>query len=357
MNKFFNKKMFDKLSLRKNKLKVFQNAYYWFIAPLAIIFIALVCGTVYSTEGNKYDGFANVGIDFRGGTVLTVEMIGAEMLNQNYDANEQMVRDIVKAAGAEVAAVQSSGTNSIIFRYPNSINGEDYNAKDKTQDMIAINNRIAEDVEKKFIEVYGAGINISADAELINATASGELINKAFLSVGLAMILILIYIVFRFDLFSGISAILALLHDILIMLACVIIFNIQINSSLIAGIITIVGYSINNTIIIFDRVRENVKPYKSKMQKLDVKSIIDDSVNSTLTRSFFTTLTTMITISVLAMVGVQALTEFALPIIFGLVAGFYSSVVIAPSIWGLMMQAKLKGGKKSKRAKPIRAYK
>ncbi len=340
-----------KLDLNK-KLPIFKNAYYWFICPLAIIFIALVCGTVYSQSGNKYDGFANVGIDFKGGTVLTVEFDGVDVQGENRAKTIEMITEVVEANGATVSTDQNSGTNALVVRYPNSINGEDYNEASKTEAMIAVNNKIIAETEAKLKEAYPNAKSITAAAESINATASSDLIKKALLSVGIAMLIMLIYTIIRFDFFSGIAAFVMQINDIVIMLSLVIIFRIQINSSLIAGLITIVAYSINNTIVIFDRVRENMAPYKHKdKSKVNIGDIVDTSVTQSLTRALFTSFTTLITITVLACWGIKSITEFALPIIFGILSGLYSSLFLAPSLWGLMMTAKQKNGDKSKAKK------
>lgn len=349
-----NSKALSKIRLSLQKLPVSKNTYYWFILPAVIIFIALVCGSVY-TGNNQYDGFANVGIDFKGGTVLTVEMEGAEMLGANRKENLALITEVVEQNGAIVSSDQDSGSNTLIVRYPNSIEVDgirsDYNSDERTEEMIAINRKIAEDVVNAFKAKYGDSVVIKANPEMINATASENLIQKALLSVGIAMLLMLIYIAFRFDFFSGLAALCAQLHDIIIMLSLVIIFRIQINSSLIAGIITIVAYSINNTIVIFDRVRENMAPYKHKdKSKLDFGYIIDTSVTESITRALFTSFTTLITIVVLAAWGVQSLTDFALPIIFGILAGLYSSIFLAPSIWGLMMNARRNKQRKARKA-------
>ncbi|HIU99519.1 MAG TPA: protein translocase subunit SecF [Candidatus Stercoripulliclostridium merdipullorum] len=348
------KKLLSMLDVRRHNIPVYQNRYYWFIAPLVVLLIALICGTVYSTEGNQYDGFANVGIDFKGGTVLTVEMKGADMIGANYEKNLEMIETIVENNGAKVSTRQTSGTNSIIVRYPNSINGQNYNDASKTEEMIAINQRISEQVTAKFKETYGSAVTVNAGAEMTNATASSELIKKAFLSVGIAMLLMMIYTAFRFDFFSGIAALANQFHDILMMLALVIIFRIQINSSLIAGLITIVGYSINNTIVIFDRIRGEVKLLKPKGSgrgwgnvRPDFQSIVNTCVSESLTRSLFTSLTTLFTITILACVGVQSLTEFALPIIFGILAGLYSAIFLGPSLWGMMQHAQVYGTKRN----------
>lgn len=338
-------------------LKVFKNSGYWFILPLAIIFIALVCGTVYSQIGNKYDGFANVGIDFKGGSVLTVEMNGAEMLGDKRETNLNYISDIVSNNGLLVASDQNSGTNAIVVRYQNSVLGADlikvdYNTPEMAEKMIAINNKIELEVQAKLISIYGNSIIVKANAEMINATASSDLLKKAALSVGIAMLLMLIYTAIRFDFFSGIAALSMQLNDIIIMLSFVVIFRIQINSSLIAGLITIVAYSINNTLLIFDRVRDNLKIIRTQNLKLIPGEIIDTSVNQSLTRALFTSFTTLLTITILASMGIKALSDFALPIIFGILSGLYSSLFLAPSIWGLLMQAKQKA--EFKKAKNIK---
>jgi preprotein translocase SecF subunit len=347
------------MKLKKNlglwQLPVFQNAYYWFILPLAIVFIALICGLIYNSSGNRFSGFANVGIDFAGGTVLTVEVNGVGFIDGgNYDKNLAIIEEIVEKHGAKISSSQTGGSNSIIVRYKNEvvIDGEahDYNSAANTEKMIAVNDAITSELETKFKSEY-SNAEVNANVEMINATASKELINKALLSVSIALVLMLIYIVIRFDFYSGIAAICAEFHDILMLLALVVIFRVQINSSLIAGIITIVSYCINNTIVIFDRVREEVKPYKQNRARIDVRAIVNTSVTNTLTRTFYSSVSTLLTIVILAACGVPALTEFALPIIFGLLAGFYSSNFIAPSIWGLLMNAKQNAERKANKSK------
>ncbi len=328
-------------------IKIFRNAYYWFILPIAIIFIALVCGTVYSTEGNKYDGFANIGIDFKGGTVLTVQMDGADVQGANRNDVYNTIKEVVEKNGAVISTDQNSGDNAIVVRYPNSINGVDYNQSSKTEEMIGINNTIIDEVETALKAKYPNATSVIANAEMINATASDQLINKALLSVGIAMVLMLIYIAIRFDFFSGIAALCASFTDIIVMLALVIIFRIQINSSLIAGLITVVAYSINNTIVVFDRVREHKKEVKDGRYNIDL--LVDQSVTECFVRTFLSSFTTLITITILACWGIKSLTDFALPIIFGIMSGLYSSLFLAPSIWGLLMNVKLGKNKKARK--------
>lgn len=338
MKSFF-AKLKSKMDFRNpdNVLKVTKLYKLWFIIPAAIIFLALVLGTVYQVLPNV-DKFMNIGIDFQGGSLLTTEMDGADMINENYDRNLSIIESVLNDNGLTLSVAQKSGDNTIIVRYTNVVNGVSYSGEDKAEEMTEINNRVETQIREKFEQEYAntASLSVTTSVSMIGASASARLLRTAFLSVGIAILLILIYIIFRFDAFSGISAVVALLHDVLIMFAFTIIFRIQVNSSFVAAIITIVAYSINNTIIVFDRVRKNVKNNKKAGINVDPMEVANVSVTRTMTRSLFTTLTTMITVLCLVIFGVASIREFALPILFGLIGGFFSSVFIAPSLWALM---------------------
>lgn len=186
---------------------------------------------------------------------------------------------------------------------------------------------------------YGGMVS---DGGQTSSTVSSEILKSALLAVSVALLLMLVYIIIRFELLSGIAAVLALLHDILIMVCCMGIFHIEINSTFIAALITILGYSINNTIIIFDRVRENIKFYANKRlngKLVKPAYIANKSVQETIWRSINTTLTTLIMIAMVAIIGVTDIRIFALPIIFGLLAGIYSSVFMAPTIWAMLAKS------------------
>lgn len=175
-----------------------------------------------------------------------------------------------------------------------------------------------------------------------SSTVSTEILKSAILAISVALLCMLIYIIIRFELLSGIAAVLSLVHDLLIMFCGMVIFHIEVNANFIAGIITILGYSINNTIIIFDRVRENMKLLGGKRlngKLVKPAYIANLSVQETIMRSINTTLTTLVTISMVAIIGVPSIRVFALPIIFGLLAGTYSSIFIAPTIWAMLMKA------------------
>ena len=169
----------------------------------------------------------------------------------------------------------------------------------------------------------------------------------------IAFACMLIYIAIRFDVFSGVSALLALVHDVLIMCAFMVFFRsvYQVNSSFIAAILTIVGYSINNTIIIFDRIRENAK--KAGLSQLPRMDIVETSVSTTLSRTINTSLTTLITLVTLYIFGVEAIREFAFPLIVGMLAGSYSSMLLSGQVWAMWMDrraAKQASQKASKKA-------
>lgn len=171
---------------------------------------------------------------------------------------------------------------------------------------------------------------------MVGATVSGELIFNAVLAVVLALMFMLSYIGIRFQLSSGLASIIALLHDIIITFSFMIIFHIEINSTFIAALITILGYSINNSIIIFDRIRENCKSIFTV--KMIPEDVADKSVKETIIRTINTTITTLIMIVLIAIIGVSDIKIFAAPIIIGLLAGTYSSVCIAPSLWSLFQR-------------------
>lgn len=188
-------------------------------------------------------------------------------------------------------------------------------------------------------DLYGG---IVSEGSQTGSTVSGEILKTTLLAISIALLCMLVYIVIRFELLSGIAAVLALFHDILIMFCCMAIFHIEINSTFIAALITILGYSINNTIIIFDRVRENMRLYSGKRlngKLVKPAYIANRSVQETVWRSINTTLTTLITVAMLAIIGVDDIRVFVLPIIFGLLAGTYSSIFLAPTIWAMLAKA------------------
>lgn len=166
--------------------------------------------------------------------------------------------------------------------------------------------------------------------DTVSAEISAGLRNSAILATTVAVILMLVYIAFRFQISSAFAAIVCLMHDIFIMIAAYSLFQLPVNSTIIAALLTILGYSINATIIIFDRIRENNKKL-TDVKDFDVK--VDTGIKQTLNRSVNTTLTTLFTIGMIYLLGVTSIKNFALPLIVGIISGLYSSVCLAGPLW------------------------
>ena len=171
--------------------------------------------------------------------------------------------------------------------------------------------------------------------ERVSASVGKDLTRSAFLASGVAVLLILVYIAIRFEFRSGIAAVIALIHDLLVMLSVYVIFRIPFNINFIAAALTILGYSINATIVVFDRVRENRKTMKTGSFPV----IVDTSIWDTMSRSINTTVTTLIVMLMLLIFGVSSIRNFALPICVGVLCGCYSSVCISGPLWNLLSRA------------------
>ena len=171
----------------------------------------------------------------------------------------------------------------------------------------------------------------------VSAVAGRDLLNNAVNALLIAFACMLIYIAIRFDVFSGLAALFGLVHDVLVMCAFMVFFRwlYQVNSSFIAAVLTIVGYSINNTIIVFDRIRETSK--KPGWSQKSRREIVEVSVSNTLSRTINTSLTTLITLVTLYIFGVESIREFAFPLIIGMLAGTYSSVLLSGQVWAMWM--------------------
>lgn len=284
-----------------------KNFKYFLIAPAVIIIAAIIVGIACG-------GF-NLGLDFTGGTLITVDM------GTTFDSEQvrKSVEDVDEVSGdVSVVTAGSDGTFALI-----RIQSDGANAADEEL-AIELVDKLSEEWEScKFSSI-----------ESVGATASGTLILNAFLSVVIACVLMLIYITIRFQLYSAIGAIVALVHDVLIMCAAMCIFRVSVDSTFIAACLTIVGYSINATVIIFDRLRENLRICSLKDYTLE--QIAMKSVKDSIGRTLNTTITTLIMIVVLYIVGVNSIRIFALPIIIGIIAGTYSSMILAPGIWVLL---------------------
>ena len=321
------KNFFNRFEYKGTSLKVVEKRKIWFIIPIAIVVISMVMFGIYAIAGNSFGSGLNLGIDFTGGTILTVEL-GTLADGDAYTTNATALENVVKAKSMNVSYTQVSGTGatkSIVLKYQGSMSEED---------MSVANDDIRNSIQDLYPEIYSANSNFIS-FEYIGATTSADLISTAIISILVAGALILLYIIIRFEIYSGITAIIALLHDVIMIFAFTIIAHVQINSTFIAVLITIIAYSINNTIVVFDRVRENLAatPVGNHMS---YGTIINKAITETLGRSINTTITTLLTITVLAIISVSTIRDFAILIIVGLVAGTFSSLCIAPSLYALI---------------------
>lgn len=300
-------------------LKIVNKWKIWFAIPAVIMIAGIIMLFVPGM---------NVGIEFTGGTIMTVTL-GELADGANYNASVAKITDIIEKNGGEVSYFQKSSAeetskSAIDFRF---------RVKGESTDIV---NQIKNDVAAEF---GGDAADTSfITSETVGESASRDLLKKAILGAAIAIALIMIYVIIRFEFWSGVTAVLALIHDVLIMIALTVIFQIQVNSSFVAAVITIIAYSINNTIVIFDRIRERVKPIDDK-SRIDYAEVADEAVSNTLTRTLFTSATTLITVIFLAILGVPSMREFTLPIIFGLVAGTYSSIFLSTPAWALINKA------------------
>lgn len=260
----------------------------------------------------------NVGIDFSGGMSMQYTM--GEAVTQSD------IEGVLNGIGLKdyAVSVQGTGKDSINIR----IKAID---EDGVQGVQA---SITEALQAKYpnAAIYG-------DVNYVGPVAGATLLRNAFLSVLIAALCMLIYIAIRFDFNSGAAAVLGLVHDVLIMLSFMVILRsfVQMNSSFIAAMLTIVGYSINNTIIIFDRIRENARKMPSSTPRVDV---VNRSIKECLGRTINTTLTTLVTIVCLYIFGVSSIREFALPIIVGIISGVYSANMINGYVWAFLEEKK-----------------
>ncbi len=277
-------------------MKIIEKSKIWFGLSIAIILLGLIMGIC--------NGF-NLGIDFTGGTMMQIHLgkkVSVEEIKKNLDKFD-LKADIVHIGEKK---------EEIVIKTTKDLDTK------KRQEIFNV-----------FKQKYNLKNEDFKQAEQFGPSMGKEIKQKAWLSIIIAAIGMLIYITFRFEFKFGLAAILALLHDILFVIAIFGMFRIPINSSFVAAMLTIVGYSINDTIVIFDRIRENMK----MMKKKSYTDIANQSIRQSLSRSINTSFTTLITIVVLYILGVESIKQFAFPLITGIAVGTYSSIFIASPIW------------------------
>lgn len=307
------KKIFDFVSMRKAT----------FAIPGVILAICIIVMIVFTANGK---GALNYSLDFAGGTSTTVTF-AEEMSLADIDAN--VIPVIREATGvANVQQQKVTDSTQVVF---------------KTDELsLAQREALNTALENKF------GVADSdIDSQSISSTVSSEMKQDAVIATVLAIICILIYVWFRFkDISFAGSTVLALVHDVAIVFTFYVFSRLSVGGTFIACMLTIVGYSVNSTIVIFDRVRDTINSAADK-SKLDYKQVVNESITNTLTRSINTSLTTFIMLAVLYIFGVATIREFALPLMVGIIAGAFSSVFLTGNMWLIFRAAKEKHQAKS----------
>ncbi len=307
-----NEKLYGRAKEKKTINFVGKRAIF-FTIPVVVIAAGLICMGVRAGAG---DGALNYGLDFVGGTSTTADF------GKDYTI-EQIESEIVPKV-AEITGDNNIQTNKV-----------------EGTNQITIKTRTLELEERDAFETlltdqFGVDAG-TITTQSISSTISGEMRSDAFLAVIVSSICMLIYIWFRFkDIRFGASAIAALLHDVLAVLAVYALVRISVGSTFIACMLTIIGYSINDTIVIFDRIRENLGKLSGKQTRESLAEVANRSLTQTLSRSISTSITTIIMVLMLFIFGVASIREFSLPLMAGMIFGTYSSVCIAAQLWYVM---------------------
>ncbi len=283
----------------------------FFAVSLALVVAGFVVMGV--NKANTGD-MLNFSLEFKGGTATTVTFNESRTLEQ---INAEVLPHVEKIAGgaAQIQTVQNS--NEVIFK----------------TSTLSVEQREA--MDQMFMEKFGVG-EAMITSETISSTISDEMKSDTIIAVLVAIVFMLLYIRIRFsDIRFGISSVVALLHDVLVVLAFYAVAKVTVSNTFIACMLTIVGYSINATIVIFDRIRENMV---TKSRKETLKDVVNKSITQTMSRSVFTSLTTFIMVAALYVLGVTSIREFALPLMVGILCGAYSSVCLAGAMWYILRE-------------------
>lgn len=297
---------------KERKTLPFVKNFKKFAAVSAVIILAgFAAMGIFAAKGSEA---LNYGLDFKGGTSLSVTF--PEELNEKL--NKRLEKTVSDALSLTAEIVQVTGENTYIIK------------------TVELSQEQRAELTKALVAEYGADETL-VQTENISAKVSGEMRSSAIKAVLIATVCMLIYIWIRFKNFNFAgSAVAALLHDVLVVLAVYAVGRIAVGNTFIACMLTIVGYSINATIVIFDRIRENLAQNAQNEEKWELAEIVDRSVTETLSRSINSSLTTFVMVLMLAIFGVDTIREFAVPLMAGIIAGAWSSVCVTGGLWHVL---------------------
>jgi preprotein translocase subunit SecF len=284
------------LNQRKARFDFIGKRKIWFIISLIVVLIGVA--------GYFIQGGFNFGIDFLGGSLIEVEFDGSTDVGQ--------IRDVLEDTGYGSSIIQQTDDNKYIIRIKAEEIGKSLEIEEKARILDALDE--------------GIGINpVLLQDRTVNPGFGSILIRNALVAMAISLAGILIYVWIRFEFRFGATAIVTLAHDVLVTLGVYAIVNREINTSTIAALLTIIGYSLNDTIVVFDRIRENTPQSRS----LGYANVVNQSVNMTISRSINTSITSLFPVILLLILGTTALKDFALALTVGIISGTYSSIFFA----------------------------
>ena len=286
----------------------------FFTISIVVVLIG-IAGLFVNKSGNigTRNKELNYSVEFQGGLSTTVEFDKKYSIDE---FNSKILPEIIAISGdSDVVGNEVTDTNQYVIR---------------TKQLDA---SVMSKIEEMLVTKYGA-IKDSFDEVSVSSTISGEMRNDAIVAVIISVICMLIYIFIRFKNFGfASSAVIALIHDVLVVLTFYVLTWTTVGNTFIACMLTILGYSINATIVIFDRIREELK---NAGKNVDLKAVVNKSITKTLTRTIYSSFTTFVTVAALYVFGVTSIKEFAMPLMVGILCGAYSSVCITGALWYVM---------------------
>lgn len=350
--------------LMKKDFKVVENYKWISLISIVIAIAAIVCVIVR--------GGVNFGIDYTGGGKVEIELGSFASDERVQKAFEDKYTAYIESKGFEVVdkmQVSTSGDGATYeFRLAYSYEGVKFGNSTEQQEKFkfALNgldedstvNGLRGDLEedlKNYFESDSLMTSVGARFDegsvriyMVGATATKSLLTASIWAIIAALVVILVYIIIRFTLLSGIAAVISLIHDVIMTCALTIIFNIPVNSTFIAAVITIIGYSINSSIVVFDKVRECLK--STAFVNASDAEIANYAIKHSFVKILLSVVTTLIMVVAVVLFSVATIQEFVLPIIFGLLSGLLSSLCMSPSLWVAFRKISKKNKKEAKKA-------
>ena len=309
---------------------IVKNKYKFLLIPAVIVLVGIIMYFVNS--GFNYD------IEFIGGVKMEIAMDGDKNTEEIRDflQNETGISPIIVQTTEQGISIKTKAIEEKAKTEAPAKEEKADDAEEATTETASVLNNAKDENAGKIFDALKTKYNLTDEALLSESSASAsfgkQVQGKAFLFTAIAVLLILLYIAIRFEWRSAVMSVVALLINILVMMAVYAITYTPLNTTFIAAMLTVVGYSINNTIVVFDRIRENMK-LRNPKRGITVTTIVNTSIRESMGRTLNTTITTLITIVLLYILGVTSVKEFAFPLIIGVIAGAYSSIFIASTFW------------------------